>query len=150
MCDARFQLAAELMQEHGLVMTGNDAWQLRCSRGKNLLGFCQHRPVKRISLSSYLLWYGTDDEFIEIVLHEIAHALAGPGQGHGPKWQAIAKSIGCTGKRCLSGTPFAKRTFKIECPCGKVCVTRFVVKQSTRDWTCRHCNQRVKVSRITN
>jgi hypothetical protein len=38
----------------------------------------------------------------ETILHEIAHALAGPRAGHGPRWRAIAHRIGSTGERCVS------------------------------------------------
>ncbi len=36
-----------------------------------------------------------DEELLEnTILHEVAHAFAGPGAGHGPHWAAICKSIG--------------------------------------------------------
>lgn len=33
-------------------------------------------------------------EVHETILHEIAHALAGPGAGHGPKWREMARRVG--------------------------------------------------------
>ena len=38
----------------------------------------------------------------EVILHEIAHALAGPEAGHGPEWKAIAIRLGA---RPRSRTP---------------------------------------------
>lgn len=32
-----------------------------------------------------------------VILHEIAHALAGQEAGHGPRWRAVALWIGCDG-----------------------------------------------------
>ena len=35
----------------------------------------------------------------EIVLHELGHALVGPGHGHDDEWQAMAVKVGSNGKR---------------------------------------------------
>lgn len=45
--------------------------------------------------------YG-EAEVRETILHEIAHALAGPRAGHGARWREIAHRIGSTGERCVS------------------------------------------------
>ena len=37
--------------------------------------------------------------FIDTVLHEIAHAMVGPGHGHDITWKNAAKSIGCSGEQ---------------------------------------------------
>jgi hypothetical protein len=56
-------------------------------------------------------------EVRDTILHEIAHALAPPGAGHGAKWQAVALSIGCSGRRCY-GQEVARPApkFKGTCP----------------------------------
>ena len=41
-----------------------------------------------------------DEEVYDTLLHEIAHALAGPGAGHGPVWKAICIKIGAKPHRC--------------------------------------------------
>jgi predicted SprT family Zn-dependent metalloprotease len=33
-------------------------------------------------------------------LHELAHVIAGHGEGHGPRWKAICRQLGGTGERC--------------------------------------------------
>jgi hypothetical protein len=53
----------------------------------------------------------------DTILHEIAHALAGPRTGHREVWQATAKAIGCSSMRCYGDEviqPAAK--FKGICP----------------------------------
>ena len=75
-------------------------------RAKRRLGVCKIGK-KRIELSSYLVELNTEkvDVIKDTILHEIAHAIAfslygyDGGADHGPKWQRIAKSIGCDGKR---------------------------------------------------
>ncbi len=37
---------------------------------------------------------------LDTLLHEIAHALAGPEAGHGPAWKAVAVRIGATPRAC--------------------------------------------------
>ena len=39
---------------------------------------------------------GNEEEIRDTVLHEIAHAIAGPEAGHGPLWKATARRIGAT------------------------------------------------------
>jgi hypothetical protein len=36
-------------------------------------------------------------EILDTILHEIAHALVGHKEAHGPVWVAKAKEIGCSG-----------------------------------------------------
>ena len=47
-----------------------------------------------------------DDEIHQVLLHEVAHALAGPKAGHGPQWKAVARDLGYVGKR-LVDTPIS-------------------------------------------
>ena len=58
----------------------------------------------------------------ETILHEIAHALAPRGAGHGPVWRALAQSIGCNGSRCYgSEVAQPKPKFRGTCPgCNRV------------------------------
>jgi hypothetical protein len=47
----------------------------------------------------------TEEQRLNTVLHEAAHAIQFLTTGrsdHGPVWKNIAKSIGCTGDRCMS------------------------------------------------
>jgi predicted SprT family Zn-dependent metalloprotease len=56
----------------------------------------------------------TDNHVIDVILHEVAHALAGPFVGHGPTWKTIAKEIGCSANRCVDidfASHLAERAF---------------------------------------
>ena len=48
--------------------------------------------------STKFLRKANDEEIIDTVLHEIAHAIVGPGQGHNLIWKKKAIEIGCSGK----------------------------------------------------
>jgi len=91
------QLAKELMTKHGLIEQG---WTFGFhTRRKKSLGVCRYNP-KTITL----LEYYADNEGLEkiknTILHEIAHALVGPGHHHNKIWKAKAIEIGCNGDRC--------------------------------------------------
>lgn len=91
------ELARTLLAEHGL-----GHWKVRVDNAQRRLGVCYHQR-QTISLSRQFLAVGTDEQAQDTILHEIAHALAGPDAGHGPEWKAIAERIGATPERCANG-----------------------------------------------
>ena len=86
--------ARELMDRHGL-----GEWALRFSGARKKLGECRpQQKVIRISRAHAV--GGAPGQVTDTILHEIAHALAGPDAGHGPAWKAVAKRLGATPKSC--------------------------------------------------
>ena len=83
-------LARRLLDEHGLR-----EWAVGLNRNVRRMGVCRYRH-KRIELSEPYVRLNDLDEVTDTIKHEIAHALVGPGRGHGPEWQAMAKKLGCT------------------------------------------------------
>jgi SprT protein len=92
--DAR-KLATQLMRLHKL----RPDWSFRFDRSKVRFGKCNYTK-KEISLSRHLVELNGREEVRETILHEIAHALAPRGAGHGAAWRAVALSLGCNGRRC--------------------------------------------------
>ena len=83
-------MARRLMEEHGL-----SSWTLAFVETKRRLGDCHFRDrVIRISRTHAL--ERNEEQIRDTVLHEIAHAIAGPEAGHGPLWKATARRIGAT------------------------------------------------------
>ncbi len=78
-------------------------WSFGFDNAKTRAGQCNY-TARRITVSRYLAARYEDDEIHQILLHEVAHALAGSGAGHGPRWTAIARSIGYEGSRLHHGT----------------------------------------------
>ena len=73
--------ARELMDRHGL-----DEWALRFNGARKKLGEC--RPLQKLILISRVhALNGAPGQVTDTILHEIAHALAGPNAGHGPAWK---------------------------------------------------------------
>jgi len=95
--------ARELMDRHGLA-----DWGLRFTSARTKLGEC--RPGRKlIQLSRMHAVNGPAEQVTDTILHEIAHALAGPGAGHGPAWKVIAKRLGATPKSCARESDEARR-----------------------------------------
>ena len=85
-----------LLREHGL-----DDWTIVADRAKTRAGVCRFTK-RQIGLSAPLTTLHSEDEVLDTILHEIAHALVGPQHGHDAVWRAKARQIGCSGERCVS------------------------------------------------
>ncbi|CAD6004832.1 SprT-like domain-containing protein [Agreia sp. COWG] len=78
-------------------------WSFGFDNAKTRAGLCSF-TTKRITVSRYLATTFDDDEVHQVLLHEVAHALAGHRAGHGPTWRSVAESIGCDGSRTHDGS----------------------------------------------
>lgn len=87
---AAFNMAYRLMLDHGLSDKG---WTFVWNKRKRAYGLCSYRD-RTIQLSMPLVEHMTETEVKDTILHEIAHALVGPGYGHGKVWKAMARKIG--------------------------------------------------------
>lgn len=97
-------LAEEKMKQHGL----DSSWKFVYDSAKQRAGLCNYTDSE-ISLSKYIVRHHSIDQSIQVVLHEIAHALAGKSAGHGPNWKSIAKSLGYRGEK-FTGKEIAEQT----------------------------------------
>jgi len=98
--DALSLLTASL-DEHGLSELG---WTGALDNALRRFGSCS-RHAKRITLSRHLATINTDEETLDTVLHEVAHALAWVEHdedcGHDGRWQAIASRVGARPERTV-------------------------------------------------
>lgn len=108
------EFALAKFAEHGLT-----DWTFGFDRAVRRFGHCVY-GTKRITLSIPLILKNPEAIWQDVVLHEIAHALAPLGARHGAQWREIALSIGCTGKRLVTLTRDAvePHTFVGVCPQG--------------------------------
>jgi superfamily II DNA or RNA helicase len=79
------------MNEHGLT-----DWSVRLNQNaeSRFLGLCSYKD-KCIILSAHHIDIHPDPDVTNTILHEIAHALVGPGHAHDDVWSAKAREIGC-------------------------------------------------------
>lgn len=105
-------LARQLMNEHGL-----GHWVFSYDRAKRRAGRCSYRK-QLITLSINFVIRNNDEEIKDTILHEIAHALAGPGTGHGPKWKAVCRQIGAKPVRCYDSEKVDMPKGRYKAVCG--------------------------------
>lgn len=94
------------------------SWSFGFDHATRRAGLCNYTD-KRITVSKHLAERVDDDEIHQTLLHEVAHALAGPGTGHGPEWRAIARDLGYIGGRTHTGPIAEERArWSGRCPAG--------------------------------
>ena len=129
-------LAVDLMEQHGLLYRG---WSFKWDYAKKRAGRCTY-STKTISLSKYVVQIREESLVKNTILHEIAHALTGPGHGHDRVWQRQAREIGCTGQRCTSG-PMPEGKFVGVCPhCNE---TFQFHRRPKKSYWCTRCYRRM-------
>lgn len=101
--------ARKMMEEHGLM----DGWTFKFDDASRRGGCCSYSD-RVISLAWQYCLEATEAERKNTVLHEIAHALVGPGHHHDDVWKAKAREIGCTADRCHN-VEFAPPRYIAEC-----------------------------------
>ncbi|MEO3937372.1 SprT-like domain-containing protein [Dermatophilaceae bacterium Soc4.6] len=127
-------LARQLLDEHGLTR-----WRVELDSAVTRAGVCRYAD-RTIGLSGPLTRLHDETEVRETILHEVAHALAGPRAQHGPRWRAIAHSIGSSGERCLGDeAPRIEGAWVGTCPAGHR-TTRH--RRPTRVVACGRCSRR--------
>jgi len=129
-------MARDLMSEHGL----NVLWTFEFDNGKRRFGACHHGRYK-ITLSRTLTELNLDkpDAIRDVILHEIAHALAGHRAGHGPHWRAMARRIGANPTRCYDSNTVTTVDAPYTATCGG-CGTVFRrFRRPQRGSACSRC-----------
>lgn len=91
-------------------------WRIDWGNSRSAAGRCQYR-TKTLQFSTLITREVEEDEFTDTVLHEIAHALVGPGHGHNAVWKRRAKSIGCTGDRTWTNADATAAVAKYRLDC---------------------------------
>ncbi|MCU1529206.1 MAG: hypothetical protein JWP75_2969 [Frondihabitans sp.] len=77
-------------------------WSFGFDHAKTRAGLCNYTS-HRITVSRHLAERYDDDEIHQVLLHEVAHAIAGSRAGHGPRWRTIAGDLGYVGDRLHDG-----------------------------------------------
>lgn len=126
------RLALDLLAEHGL-----HAWQFAYNRRKQALGLCVYHR-RTIELSIHFVERNCTEEIIDTILHEIAHALVGPGHGHDKVWRRKCKEIGARPSRCGQAQMPAGK-WQARCASCSKRFDRHRKPPSLRGWYCRSC-----------
>jgi len=85
------------MKSHGL-----SDWTFQWDGARKRHGQCVYK-IKALSFSKFLTEHAEEEAFMSVVMHEIAHALVGPGHGHGVAWRRKMLELGQSPKRTVAG-----------------------------------------------
>lgn len=126
-------------------------WTVVLDNAKGRAGITKYRQ-KVIGLSRMWTEIHTPEQVERTTLHEIAHALAGYGAGHGNVWKAIYRSIGGTGGTCSEVTPEQREAITYRwvgtCPAGHE-YKRHRLTQGSRNGLCTYCSRWVENRRLS-
>lgn len=115
------------------------SWSFAFDNAKRRAGLCDYTR-KRISVSRYLAARFDDDENHQTLLHEVAHAIAGPVAGHGATWRRVARDLGYVGGATHRGETATELAPWIGvCPAGHVAYRH---RRPSRATSCATCAPR--------
>lgn len=136
------RLTRRLMKKHRL-----GDWYFDWSRSKRSMGKCNFTR-KLITLSSYIVALNDWATVKESVLHEIAHALAGPEVGHGPAWKAACEAIGARPEPQLdlSRVVMPEPRYVARCGCPDVLHERY--RRSRGSPRCGECGEALELEPV--
>jgi predicted SprT family Zn-dependent metalloprotease len=129
------RLAQALLQKHGLHSMG---WRFAFNRGQRQLGLCRFHD-KRIELSLHYCLRHNEPEIRDTLLHEIAHAIAGPEAGHGPKWKAACLHIGAKPHRLAASANLPQAPWRATCQGCQQSFDRFRRPSISARYHCPDC-----------
>jgi predicted SprT family Zn-dependent metalloprotease len=130
--------ARQLLDDHGLR-----AWEFGFNSNVRRAGVCFYphgAEPGRIELSVHFAQHNSDDEIRDTILHEIAHALVGPGHGHDAVWKSKCLEIGAKPEACFGDDvemPLGR--WRATCPGCAAEFDRHRRPARTGDWFCRAC-----------
>lgn len=137
------ELAVRLMAQHGV-----EDWHFEFDNAKKRAGSCNYRE-RKITLSRALTQIWPDDEVRDTILHEIAHAIAGPRADHGPEWRDVARKVGARPEARYNGSdlPQVEGTWVATCKAGHV---RYRHRRPTRPVSCGECSRKYDPDNLLN
>ena len=129
----------ELMDKHGLIAKG---WKFDMNMRRSSLGLCSHGR-NTIELSAPLTKANTWDRMKRTVLHEIAHALIGPGHGHDMIWKSICLAIG--GDGLVKADDITLPQYKWNAICPEHGHVGGWSRKPREQYHCTRCHNRVRI-----
>jgi predicted SprT family Zn-dependent metalloprotease len=126
-------LARQLMAAHQL-----HGWSFRFNRSKTNMGLCRFDP-RIIELSAYFAERNEEAAIRDTILHEIAHALVGPGHGHDAVWRRMCVRVGARPERLSYEVIMPVGRWQAACGCCGMRHHRHRRPKHMKGWFCRRC-----------
>jgi predicted SprT family Zn-dependent metalloprotease len=129
------RVALDLFAIHNLA-----DWSFALNRGKRTMGLCLY-ATRTIALSSHFVERNCDEVIRDTLLHEIAHALVGPGHGHDRIWKRKCLEIGAKPERLSYEVNMPEGRWQARCgQCGQL-HHRHRKPKWMKGWYCCHCGK---------
>lgn len=97
-----------------MVEFGLGEWKVRVVDSTDVLAETFHYK-KEITFSKKFLKITTREQLFGVMYHEIAHAILGPGHGHGEKFIEMCREIGVPDEYITSHIPIHVREYTHSC-----------------------------------
>lgn len=137
--------ANALLAEHGLLAQG---WSFRFNNNKRRIGLCRYRE-RTIEYSRHFIALTPWAEIEDTIRHEVAHALVGPGYGHGNVWKRAAIRLGARPAACTSAAvSTAKPNWILSCPSCPRTWERFKLSKRLHGARCPSCRVVLDIRRV--
>ncbi len=134
-------LARRLLASYGLT-----DWTFVFNRRKREMGLCVY-DSRTIALSVHFVALNDELAVQDTLLHEIAHALVGPGHGHDAIWKQKCLEVGAKPERLGEDANMPIGVWQARCQnCGTL-HHRHRRPKHMIGWWCRHCGR--KLGRLT-
>jgi predicted SprT family Zn-dependent metalloprotease len=130
-----YALAYALLARYGL-----HDWSFALNRRKSQMGLCLF-DEKAIALSVHFIELNDDDAIRDTLLHEIAHALTGPGHGHDTIWKRTCVEVGAKPERLCYDVNMPQGRWQATCGSCGMLHHRHRRPKHRIGWHCRHCGQ---------
>lgn len=85
--------------------------------------------------------FNSDSDFKETFMHEMAHALTGPGNGHNEKWRMKCIELGIEPKRISRDRININHNYEVWCP---ECEVMLCERDRKTDSICKRCRSKVE------
>lgn len=130
------QMANSLLNRYHL-----EGWRIEWDRATRRAGQCRYQS-KTISLSAPLMSIWETAHCRDTILHEIAHALVGPGHGHDAEWRSMCVTVGADPTRTWghNGEAHVQHKWEGTCRNGHV-VYRDRMSAKAKRSTCGRCSR---------
>jgi predicted SprT family Zn-dependent metalloprotease len=115
-------------------------WSFAFNRSKVQMGLCLYGP-RMVVLSVHFVELNDDATVLDTLLHEIAHALVGPGHGHDAVWRAKCLEVGARPERLSNDVSMPVGRWQAVCPgCGRL-HDRHRRPKHMKGWHCSYCGR---------
>ena len=128
-------LGRNKLDENGL-----SEWKIKAERAYSRAGVC-FSYEKEIRISKQYIEIMSDEDILDTIFHEIAHAIIGIGHGHDNVWKKKCLDLGCRPNRLLSNEFQVERKWVSVC---SACGARFgrMKRAKERRW-CGECDNKM-------